>query len=187
MSATVSPLITDWISKGLDWQYIFQPALKPEILQPNQMKQIPLDTSIYKYPEGVILLIGAYFDHPNCGIRFESVDPVNIDLKNQFTISVTAAYGMYGTSKSDFVYAKVPPQTLPGIYGLISSKEWPWKKTLRLYVFNADTVPHRFLTAGYTLAVLKSAEENMRVRMRELTEKALETAVLKKEGVFILS
>jgi hypothetical protein len=42
-------------------------------------------------------------------------------------------------------------------------KEWAWKDWMRLYVFNADSVPHTCLGFAYTIAMLNEPRPDNRI------------------------
>lgn len=151
MSLTgVSPLITDWMRLGLKWKYIWFPKTGPFTIMPSGQVQLPSQDYTFSAPEGILLTLNAGFDHPNCGIRLECSP--NLDTEDFFTAQRFLSVGNVGLPF--FITAIGPPVTLPGIYGMLQNKEWGWKEWMRLYVFNADSVPHICLFFAYTLAVL---------------------------------
>ncbi len=152
MSLTgVSPLITSWIEKGLEWTWFWRPVQRPFTVPAKGQIQIPSGAYTFKAPEGVLLTFGAMFDHPMGGIRLES-NP-ELDTGTVFTAANMTLIGLYNTPM--YVMAVVPPRTLPGMYGVTQQKEWPWTDWARLYVVNEDSVPHRCLLYAYTMAMLK--------------------------------
>ncbi|GAG76128.1 unnamed protein product, partial [marine sediment metagenome] len=51
-------------------------------------------------------------------------------------------------------WASMPPTTLPGNYVMQIVRPTVWLNFIEFHLFNIDTVPHRFLAGGYTMAVL---------------------------------
>jgi len=152
MSLTgVSPLITSWIEKGLEWVWYWRPVQRPFTIPANGQVQVPSGEYTFNAPEGTLLTFGGMFDHPMCGIRLESHP--ELDTASVFTVQNMTLIGLYNTPM--YVSAKVPPRTLPGMYGVTQQKEWPWTDWARLYLVNEDSVPHRCLMYAYTMAMLK--------------------------------
>jgi len=135
---------------GLKWKYIWFPKMAPFTIPDGGQVQLPSQDYTFSAPEGIGLTFGAVFDHPNCGIRFECHP--NLDTGTEFTV---ARISMLGTLNQPwFLSALVPPATLPGQYMILQYKEWAWKEWMRLYVINADTVPHTCIGFAYTIATL---------------------------------
>jgi len=149
--APVSPLITSWIEKDLEWRWFWRPVQRPFEIPANGQVQIPSGVYTFKAPEGTLLTFGAMFDHPNCGIRLESQP--ELDTGAVFTVANMTLIGLYNSSM--YVTAMVPPRLAPGLYGITQQKEWPWTDWARLYLVNEDSVPHRCLAYAYTMAMLK--------------------------------
>ena len=144
------PQINDWDREGLEWQYIDQSIIRPFELMAKSQIQLPTEKYTFKYPEGVLIHFSGGFDHPTCGIRIES-DP-NFDTKDFFTVN-TLALG--GGRPEILAHATVPPATPPGFYGVRILSPWVWKKWLRIYLFNPDSISHRTLGHSYHMVVLK--------------------------------
>jgi len=151
-----NPQIADWMSLGLEWQYLDQTILRPFELPAKGQRQLPVEDFTFKYPEGVLLQFTGGFDHPSCGIRIES-EP-EFDTDTFFTVNNLA---LGATRPEILVYATIPPVTPPGLYGLRILSPWVWKKWLRLYLFNPDSIPHRVLFHGYHIAVLKEPRKEV--------------------------
>ena len=145
-----NPQIADWMNQGLEWQYIDQSVMRIFEIPAKSQFQLPVEKFTFNYPEGVLLHFSGGFDHPSCGIRIEA-DP-EFDTGDFFTVNNIA---LGATHSEILVYALVPPTTPPGMYGVRILSPWIWKKWLRLYLFNTDSVPHRVIAHGYHIAVLK--------------------------------
>ena len=159
-------IVTDWMSRGLEWSYVSNTSVAKTALQPGQMFQLPRSEYIFSYPEGVILEFSAAFDDPSCGIRME-LNP-NLDTGTDFTLTNIAL----GLSRPEpLIYATVPPVTPLGWYTIRLCSQWPFMKWMRLYVFNSDTVPHAMLGHAYHLAVLKEKRKDESiVPLKEMAE-----------------
>ena len=153
MSLTgVSPLINSWIKQKLEWRWYWRPVVRPFTIPAGGQVQIPSGAYTFSAAEGTLLTFNGVFDHPACGIRAETGD--ELDTGSIFTPGFLTLVGLYNTPM--YVTALIPPRTLPGIYGISQSKEWPWTEWARLYLFNSDSVPHTCLKYSYTMAVLKN-------------------------------
>lgn len=150
----VSPLINEWIKKGLKWHYIFQPVVRPFTIPANGEVQIPSGKVTFRAKEGVLIDSFAAFDSPKCGVRLQCYP--NIDTKDFFVVEKMIALG--NTNLVTPFFSTVPPQSPTGIYVLGNLKEWAWKEWLRIYVLNTDSVPHRCLFYAYTIAMLEGKE-----------------------------
>lgn len=148
MSA-VSPLIADWIREDLKWKWVFQPAVHPFALAPGKTR-IPSKDYVFSAPEGVLVTMGAVFDSPHGGISMDS-EP-NLDFKEVNTISNNILAGT--TTPNNVTYVNVPPTTFPGVYAIVSNKEWPWVRSCKLYLVNETAVPITCYGYGYTMAYL---------------------------------
>ena len=146
---TFSPLVMDWIKNGLKWKYVWQPVYRPLTIPANGQVQLPQGDFIYKASEGVAITFGAMFDHPDCGIRFNTPQ---LDTGDIFTVNNISALGTY--NQPWFVEANVPPQTIDGTYTILQYKEWAWTDWAELYLINTDSVDHICYTFAYTLALL---------------------------------
>ena len=155
-----NPQIAEWMSRGLEWQYIHQTTMRVFEIPAKGQFQLPRGQHTFSYPEGVLLQFTGLFDHPSCGIRIES-EP-HFDLKENFTVNNFAL----GLTRPDILtYAGLPPETPAGLYGIRIVSPWVWQKWLRLYLFNTDSVPHRVLSHTYHIAVLrKSRKEEEKVK-----------------------
>lgn len=151
-----NPQIADWMRRGLEWQYIHQTTLRPFEIAARSHVQLPLGAKTFNYPEGVMLQFSSAFDHPTCGIRIES-DP-EFDTMEDFTVNNMAL----ALSRPDpLVYAIIPPVSPPGFYVVRIGSPWVWKKWLKLYLFNSDSVPHRVIYHGYHLVVLREKRKDL--------------------------
>ena len=150
---------------GLKWKYVWFPKVGPFTIPPGGQVQLPSQDYTFSAFEGVILTFGGLFDHPQCGIRFECHP--NLDTGTDFTV---ARISLLGTLNQPwFLSALIPPATLPGQYVIMQYKEWGWKEWMRLYVFNADSVPHTCLGFAYTVATLDEPRPDDRlVPLREM-------------------
>lgn len=145
-----NPQIADWMRLGLDWQYIDQSTMRIFEIPAKSQFQLPRGEHTFKYPEGVLLHFTGGFDHPLCGIRIES-EP-EFDTGEFFSVN-NIALGL--NRPENLTYAMVPPITPPGTYGVRIPSPWVWEKWLRLFLFNADSIPHRVIGHSYHIAVLK--------------------------------
>ncbi|MHA1262693.1 MAG: hypothetical protein ACTSSA_11500 [Candidatus Freyarchaeota archaeon] len=140
-----SPLIFDWIQNGLEWQYIFAPIIRPFTIPAG--KEVELHPGEYRYPEGVLITASAGFDSPKCGIRLRA-EPY-LDTENKLTVELMTLGNLVepwvGT-----VFATMPPDTPPGVYVLRSEKEWPWVESIKITLFNTDTVDHKCIGFSWT-------------------------------------
>ena len=151
MSLTgVSPLVTSWIERGLEWNYFWHPVIRPFNIPAKGQIQIPGEGYTFKAPEGILMTFNAAFDHPTCGIRFEAYP--ELDTGSGFTVNFLSL-GL--SNMQTYLAALVPPQTPPGLYVVSQNKEWPWKEWARLYLINTDSVDHRCIAYGYTILLLK--------------------------------
>ncbi len=141
-----APSITNWIENKLPWKWVYSPVTK-RILIPAG-KEILFKKHIH--PEGVLAHAIGAFDSPNCGMRLRAAP--DLDTGRTRTIANTVLGGGYIPNR--IWWASIPPTTLPGIYMLNLVREVPWMKFIEFYMFNADTVPHTFISGGYTMAVL---------------------------------
>ena len=152
MSLTgVSTLINSWIERELEWTWFWRPVERPFTIPAGGTVQIPSEGYTFRGSEGTLLALNGIFDHPSCGIRGE-VNP-ELDTGSFFTVNNIALVGFGNTPM--YITSLIPPRTLPGIYAISQSKEWPWTEWARLYVFNSDSVPHRCIKYAYTMAILK--------------------------------
>lgn len=152
MSLTgVSPLIKNWIELGLEWRWFWRPILRPFTIPAKGHVQVPSEAYTFSAPEGVLLTFSAGFDHPDCGIRFETHP--ELDTGDVFTVTRLTGVGL--ANMPFYVVAFVPPASLPGVFTIAQNKEWPWTEWARLYVINTGSVPHRCLAYAYTMALLK--------------------------------
>jgi len=115
------------------------------------MIQLPTEDFTFKYPEIIVLHFTVGFDHSNCGLRIEG-NP-DLDTEQTFTIQNAMLGGI--TFPELLIYCRVPPTTLLGYYQMRVCSAWVFQDWLRLYAFNADTIPHRFYGHSYHVAVLK--------------------------------
>lgn len=145
-------LIENWITQGMKWVHVTQISIKSFDILAGQTIQIPNEKYTFNYPEGVILVYDAFFDHPKCGIRIES-EP-NFDTKDKLTIE-NKLKGL--TRPENIIYTLIPPDTPPGQYGIRLLSPWIWQKYLNLYVFNNDSITHTCLGYEYYIAVSREA------------------------------
>jgi hypothetical protein len=148
MSA-VSPLIADWIREGLEWKWVFQPAVQPFTVAPGKMR-IPTEDYVFSAPEGTLVYMAVVFNSPYGGISMEA-EP-NLDFKERNTIHTHIALG--NTAPNNMTYVNVPPVSGPGLYTIISSKEWPWVRSCRLFVVNEGAAPITCIGYAYVMALL---------------------------------
>jgi len=145
-----NPQIADWMSRGLEWQYINQTTMRVFEIPANSQFQLPRGAYTFSYPEGVLIQFTGVFDHPSCGIRIES-DP-NFDTKELFSVNTVS---LVLTRPDILVYVAIPPETPAGLFAIRIGSPWVWQNWLRIYLFNSDSVPHRVIGHGYHIAVLK--------------------------------
>lgn len=148
----VSPLIVDWIEKGLNWYYVFPtPPVTAIPLLPGQMLRIA-NYDKKDGPEGALIHFNAFFDSPLCGTRLESGP--GLDTGRALTVNLLVTGGLTVPTAGSKVYARIPPATPAGLYGMHVEKEWVWKEYCRIYIFNTDVVPHVCISFGYTMVIL---------------------------------
>ena len=135
---------------GLKWKYVWFPKVGPFTIPAGGQVQLPSQDYTFLAPEGILLTFVGAFDHPNCGIRLECSP--NLDTGDFFTIQQLASGGF--NTQPFYITSFMPPTTSPGTYVIALSKEFGWKEWMRLYIFNADSMPHSCLTFGYTVATL---------------------------------
>jgi hypothetical protein len=146
--STLSPLVKDWIANNLEWQYLYSPKRVPKLLEPLEMYKI----GEHRYPEGILISCEGAFDSPKCGLRMRASP--TLDTERTHTISYMVGIGCANIPMS-FEMVVVPPTSPPGIYTLVTLKEWPWTKYVELYVYNDDPdESHWCLGAGYTMLAL---------------------------------
>ena len=148
--APTSPLIAEWVAKGLEWRYFWHPIIRPVTIPANGQLQIPSAEYTFKASEGTLLSLFAGFLHPKCGWRVES-EP-GFDTGTTFTVN--NAYLSGNLNQPYGVFANVPPNTPPGYYMMTLFKEITWVDWMRLYLVNTDTVDHRCMGYAYWVAYL---------------------------------
>jgi len=139
-------LITSWIENKLPWKWVYSPATTVLTIPANGEIQY----SKHTHPEGVLTHAISAFDSPLCGIRIRT-EP---SLDTQRTQIINTAVLGGGYSPNIVGWASMPPTTLPGNYVMQLVRAVPWMNFIEFHMFNNDTVPHRFLIGGYTMAVL---------------------------------
>jgi len=135
---------------GLKWKYVWFPKMGPFTIPAGGQVQLPSQDHTFTAYEGVLITFAGIFDHPQCGIRLECHP--NFDTGSDFTVAKTSLLGT--VNQPWFLTSLIPPATLPGQYAIMQYKEWGWKEWMRLYVFNADSVPHTCFGYAYTIATL---------------------------------
>lgn len=150
-------IISDWMSRGLEWTYINQTTLAPFEIPANSQYQLPRSKFTFSYPEGVLIQFTAGFTHPSCGIRIESAP--SFDTEENFTVQ-NLALGV--TRPEPLVYALLPPHTPDGTFAVRIVSPWLWKSWLNLYLINTDDIPHRVIGHTYHMAALKNHQEGLR-------------------------
>ncbi len=145
MSAS-SGLIANWVENKLPWKWVYSPVLKSRTLAPGE----EIKFSQHKHPEGMLTHAIVAFDSPQCGIRLKA-DP-DLDTGRTQTINTMILSGGYTPTRT--AWASIPPTTPQGIYILKYVSETPWLNFLESYIFNNDTIPHRYISGGYVMAVL---------------------------------
>lgn len=140
-------LITSWIENGLDWKWVYAPS--------TTIIEIPANSQVlyneHRHPEGALTQGIAAFDSPFCGIRVVS-EELNLDTGSTQTINNSLIGG--GSRVNVVAWASVPPTTPPGVYVYQLVRAVPWEIEIQFWLFNNDSLPHRFLAGGYTMAVL---------------------------------
>lgn len=153
----VSPLIVDWIQNKLPWRFTFQPVTQSFDLAPGVRLQIPDPQYIFQAAEGTLVSMTTAFSSPYGGMSMESSP--NLDFRSDNTILNSLTVG--NTGPNNMTFARVPPDTLPGIYILNSYKEWPWLENCRLFLLNTSSKSIRCLGYGYTMAYLTGSRTNL--------------------------
>ena len=140
-------LITSWIENGLDWKWVYAPT--------KSVVTIPANGQVlyneHRHPEGALTHGIAAFDSPYCGIGVVC-DSLDLDTGSTQTISTTLIGG--GSRVNVVAWASVPPTTSSGVYVSQLVRAVPWIDKIEFWFYNTDSLPHRFLIGGYTLAVL---------------------------------
>jgi len=150
MSISASPLITDWIIHGLEFQYHLQPKRGPFIIPPNGIIQVPSDQYTFKASEGALLYFGALFHSPLCGVRFECSN--GLDTENNFTVDSVSFLGAANTPF--FVSATIHPKISAGLFSILNSREILWTNWARLSLINLDSIPQTCIGYAYMMATL---------------------------------
>lgn len=146
--SVVSPLIVNWIDKGYKWKYIYNPVTRVRPIPRNG----DIEIAHYEYPEGSLILLGAFFDNPLCGVRMEA-DP-KVDTERTHSIANFILAGLTAPNVGEFV--TIPPTTPAGVFGIHIMKEWPWQSWCKIHIFNSDlAAAHNFLGLGYTMVVIE--------------------------------
>jgi len=152
MSLTAaSPLISNWIERGLEWTWYWRPVQRPFTIPANSQVQVPGRDYTFKSPEGTLLTFGASFDDPSCGIRLECHP--ELDTGTIFTVQNMAGVGF--THDPMYLMSVIPPKVPQGLYGITQQHEWPWTEWARLYLINDDSIDHRCMAYAYTMAMLR--------------------------------
>ncbi len=145
-------LITSWLEKRLPWKWVYAPA-KGIVTIPAKSE---VQYSEHLHPEGTLTQGVAAFDSPYCGIRVKC-DSLGLDTGSTQTISNTLVGG--GSRVNIVAWASVPPTTGAGVYVYQLVRPTPWVEKIEFLLFNTDSLPHRFLAGGYTMAVLLQGRE----------------------------
>ncbi len=139
-------LITSWLAERLPWKWVYAPE--------TSIIEIPANSQVlyneHKHPEGTLNHGIAAFDSPFCGIRVVC-DSLGLDTGTTQSITNTMLGG--GTRPNIVAWASVPPITGAGIYVSQLVRPVVWIEKIQFWLFNNDSLPHRFLTGGYTMAV----------------------------------
>lgn len=140
-------LITSWIEHNLDWKWVYAPS--------TTIITVPANGQVmyneHRHPEGALTQGIAAFDSPYCGIRVVS-ESLDLDTGSTQSISNTLLGG--GSRTNVVAWASVPPTTVAGVYVYQLVRAVPWEDKIQFWFFNNDSLPHRFLSGGYTMAVL---------------------------------
>lgn len=145
---SANPVVEGWEKEGLPWKYLAPtPVTRPFIVPAGKAVQVPSEESTFVFPEGVISVFGAGFDHPSCGVKADWGP--NFDTGEIYTVQ-NAMLAI--TPRDPHVQAMAPPESPYYIVRLVSS--WKWTEALRLFVINMDALDHYCLGYGYVVAVL---------------------------------
>lgn len=144
-----SPLISDWISRGLKWKWTIQPTVRPFAIT-NGKTQIPQEKKDFTGSEGTLLYLLAVFNSPNGGISIES-DPA-LNKGETETIANNLAIG--NVLPNNLIYAIVPPTSPAGVFAIVMLKEWPWTETCKLFLVNGGQPAINCITYAYAIAYL---------------------------------
>jgi len=140
-------IITNWLDNRLAWKWVYAPS--------TSIIEVPANGQVlyneHRHPEGTLTQGIAAFDSPFCGIRVVC-DSLGLDTGSTQSISNTIVGG--GTRPNIVAWASVPPITGAGIYVYQLVRPVVWIEKIQFWLFNNDSLPHRFLSGGYTMAVL---------------------------------
>jgi len=149
-----SPLVADWIGKGLSYEVQLEPgSITPLAIPPSGRVQIPGPDYDFKGYEGVLLSFSATFNSALGGISMEA-EPPALDWKERYTVNILTARGL--TRPANIMYVSIPPVTAAGVFSIFNEADYPWLNWCRLYVFNSDAVnPITCTSYTYMIAMLK--------------------------------
>lgn len=160
MSTIPSPLVADWIKKGLRWKYVFKDIRKSFSIPPNEEKQV----GAFSKPEGLFLFGKFTFDRPYGGIRIDAYPewPIMLDIFTLYADGVNAPNVWGWVSR----YNPDPYVGNPGIYAMVIPEGQVWQNRFELYVVNrSPTVTINCTCYLFAMAVLeepRSVEEKER-------------------------
>ena len=153
--AATSPLIANWIEKGLEWRYFWNPIIRPTTIPAKGQIQIPSAEYTFTAPEGTLLSLSAGFYHPKCGWRVET----DREFDTGTTFTVNNAYSQGVVNQPYGVFVTAPPATPTGYYLITLYKEINWVNWMRLYLVNTDTIAHRCFGYAYWVAYLTKTRD----------------------------
>ncbi len=152
MSTIPSPLVADWIKRGLKWKYV--------VKERRTSLGIPVDNERkigeYSYPEGIFLFGLFVFDRPFGGIRIDAYPewPISLDIPTLWNNGVIAP-NIWGWISR---YRPAPYVGNPGTYALLIPQGQVWQNRFELFVLNtSDAIAINCTRYLYVMAVLEEA------------------------------
>lgn len=151
MSTIKSPLVTDWIIKGLRWKYVVRESRKPFSIQPSLEKKL----HDYANPEGLFLFGLFVFDRPYGGVRIDAYPewPITLDIPTMYANGVIApnVWGWLSRYRPD------PYTGVAGTYAMVIPEGQVWQNKFEILVINSD--PTVTINCTYYLYVMVVLEE----------------------------
>lgn len=162
MSTIPSPLVADWIERGLRWKYVFKDVRKPLTIPALQEKQIG---EFFK-SEGLFLFGKFVFDAPFGGVRIDAYPewPITLDIPTMYSDGVIAPNVWGWVSR----YLPDPYRGAPGTYAMVIPEGQVWQNRFKILVIN--TSPNRTINCLRYLYAMAVLEEPRSTEARERFE-----------------
>jgi len=168
-----------WSCLGYQWKEAVTPTFGPVVIPKNGLRVIPVENYVFKGLEGALEVFHGEFDHPLCGIRVESGEPLGeYDSGTVFNIR-NYIFGAQRRSSTDIMLV-IPPDVPYGFYGIKRAVPWHWTGWLRLSLINIDTVDHYCFGYGYQMAIVPSIPKEAKTEKTPPTLTTSERDILKK-------